>query len=61
MDAQKKLFAFKLADKQAIAANRNKQWKIRDGIASAQFCTGPSAALQYIPVAVLTDSSTLCH
>jgi hypothetical protein len=47
MDTQKKLFAFKLAEKQAVNADQNK-WKARDGIAIAGCTTGPTPA-GYLP------------
>lgn len=40
MEAQKetKLFAFKLAEKQAAEAAPATQWKVRDGVAAAGCC-----------------------
>ena len=56
MDTQKKLFAFKLAEKHTSAENNGK-WKIRDGIASAQHCTGATPRL---PVSITSDSTVIC-
>lgn len=61
MATREKLFAFRLADRLAIAADRNDgKWKARDGIASAQFCTEPIAAVRHLPDAAGADSSLVC-
>ena len=57
MNTQKKLFAFKLADKQAKSADQNK-WKARDGVALAA-CTSFSGPPKF---ATFTgaDTDLLC-
>jgi hypothetical protein len=59
MDMQSKLFAFRLAEKQAAGRDDGK-WKIRDGIASAQACSGPTAREQYVLITPFTDSAVKC-
>jgi hypothetical protein len=45
MDTEKKLFAFKLAEKQASNADENgRKWKAREGVAIAG-CTNHNGAL----------------
>lgn len=61
MDMQKRLFAFKLAEKQAMSANQNSgKWKVRDGVAVAG-CTQPNPVSQaFFPGPGTTDNSMPC-
>ena len=60
MNTEKKLFAFKLADKQASANQKNGTWKIRDGVAIAGCSSKPPSALPYLPIGVVEDANILC-